>query len=346
MKYRKKKSSTGTILFAIALGLIVVVAISVWYFFSRYQYFLTLPVSAGNTEEISFVVKGVGDEKPDSANEIAENLAEKNLIVDKDTFTLYVKLNKLDRNLKAGRFLLSKDMTIPEIVEKLSSTTESEIVVRIPEGYTIKQIDKKLADLGIIEKNNFIEATKKFDDYEQYPFLNKEKIKTLTFPLEGFLFPDTYYISPTNFKSEEFIHQILRNFDKKFSQAMKTIPENKKEPFEIITMASIIEKESNKGVERPIIAGILWKRLDEHITLGADATLLYLQDDRVITYQDLQEDSPYNTPLPGFTTRPHRKSRSGKHHCNTQPRRNTVLLLPPPPRHRRSNLQQNKRRTQ
>jgi UPF0755 protein len=60
-------------------------------------------------------------------------------------------------------------------------------------------------------------------------------------------------------------------------------------------MASIVEKEVNTATDRPIVAGILWKRLDSHWQLGADATLLYLKNDNTINYQDLQENSPYNT---------------------------------------------------
>lgn len=260
-----------------------------WYDSSRYQYFLETPVDPLNNEDTSIIIK-----QGETVKDIAQKLKDYELILDQGAFERYVKQNDLDQTLYAGRYLLNQSLTIPEIVEKLSSKASSEVVVTIPEGYTIRKIDKKLADLGLITEGEFIQATKNFDAYEDYPFLEEEKIRNLTYPLEGFLFPDTYFVSSTNFDAENFMYRLLNTFNTKVVSKFKE-KERENTLFETITMASIVEHEVNVDQDRPIVAGILWKRLKEDWQLGADATLLYLKKNREIDYNDLKENSPYNT---------------------------------------------------
>ncbi|MBU0667942.1 endolytic transglycosylase MltG, partial [Patescibacteria group bacterium] len=136
-----------------------------------------------------------------------------------------------------------------------------------------------------------------FDNYDKYFFLDREAMKTLPHPLEGYLFPDTYFIDPLNFYSENLIQLMLENFERKIGEDLKK--EATRSISDIVTMASIVEKEVRTKKDIPIVAGILWKRLDNSWLLGADATILYLKDDRSIDYQDLKEDSPYNTRVKG-----------------------------------------------
>jgi UPF0755 protein len=269
---------------------------------NRYQYFLSTPVNAGNPEEKPFIIK-----KGDNVTNIAKNLHDKNLILDEEAFKNYSKQNGIDRKIIAGRFLLNQTLTIPQIAEKITSTDQGELTLTIPEGTTIAGIDTRLVNLGVIQPGEFIQATKDFDNYEKFPFLDKEKMKALPHPLEGFLFPDTYFIDVTHYNSQDLIDMMLKNFGGKVPEDFidnkgEKLTGTSGEPkfvslYDIVTMASILEKEVKTEKDRKIVAGILWKRLEENWFLGADATLLYLKNDRTIDYNDLKEDTPYNTRI-------------------------------------------------
>lgn len=279
MQMRRRKKGTLKILIlaiAVILGIFAYLAL-------KYQYLISTPVNPDNDANISFIIK-----KGDTAGAIADNLIEKDLILDEGAFKTYLRLTNKDKEIITGRFILTQTLTIPEIVAIITDKERPESVVTIPEGYKITDIDEKLAEIGLIEKGKFTAAVKEFSDYDKYPFLDEEKIKDLPHQLEGYLFPDTYFVDSQNFYSENLIQLMLNNFETK-------MPETEKDIHEVITMASIIEKEVRTAQDMPIVSGILWKRLDNSWVLGADATLLYLKDDNTIDYFDLQEESPYNT---------------------------------------------------
>lgn len=284
MTYRRnrKKGKAKYLLIIIIIGVVIG-----WYQYSRYQGFINTPVDASNDTDISFIIK-----KGESLNTITEKLSEKNLILDEDAFKMYSRLSGFDRKIVAGRFLLNQTLTVPEIIEVITSNKQSEAVLVVPEGSTILDIDAELAKLGVIEPREFIAAVSSFDDYDSYFFLDEEKLKDLPHPLEGYLFPDTYFIDPIDFYSENLIQLMLNTFEQRIGDELKT---SDREIHDIVTMASIVEKEVRTTKDIPIVAGLLWKRIDNDWLLGADATLLYLKDDRTIDYQDLQEESPYNT---------------------------------------------------
>ncbi|MCC7197398.1 endolytic transglycosylase MltG [Candidatus Peregrinibacteria bacterium] len=263
-----------------------------WFWFqnSRYQSLLTQAVDPNNAKTQNLVVK-----KGETLSEIAKSLKEANLVIDEDALKKYMKENGLDRKIVAGRFMLSPNLTIPEIAEHLTDSEKSQLALTVPEGYTIQDIDQKLTDLEAIQSGEFIKAVDDFKDYDKYPFLDADKQQNLTHPLEGFLFPDTYYLDSQNFQSADLIQLMLNNFQKRLGDELQQQPERGWQ--EIITMASIVEKEVKTEKDIPIVAGVLWKRIDEGWLLGADATMLYLKKDRSIDQEDLKEDTPYNTRL-------------------------------------------------
>lgn len=285
--HKKKEKRTWLIL------LILVIIIGYfWYQNNRYQYFISTPVEAESTVNVSFIIKN-----GDKVDTIAENLKSKNLILDEGAFKTYLKKDGYDRKIIAGRFLLTRGLIIPEIVGKITDNKEAQAVLTVPEGSTINDIDKKLVDLDLIKPGEFSNASKNFvnnpEVYKKYTFLDQNKISKLDQPLEGFLFPDTYFINGGSYSNENLISMMLNNF------ARKALPEltktSDKDLYDKLIMASIIEKEVRTNHDRSLVAGILWKRLGKNWQLGADATLLYLKSERTITSQDLAEDSPYNT---------------------------------------------------
>lgn len=274
-----------------AVLIFALASLYLWSNDTRYNDFLKTPVRAGSSLNISFSIK-----KGDSLNNIAKNLKEKELILNENAFVRYARSNNIDRKIIAGRFLLNQNMVIPDIAKKITDPAQGEIILTVPEGFTIKEIDQRLADLGVNQMDDFVKAVKEFNLYDKYPFLVEENIRKLAYPLEGFLFPDTYFLDPNRFKNQDLIELMLKNFQKKMPEDLIAISKlNSQSLYDVITMASIVEKEIKTVKDRPIVAGILWKRLKNGWQLGADATLLYLKDSRTIGQKQLQEDFPYNT---------------------------------------------------
>lgn len=248
----------------------------------QYQNYLTSSISTDKNTRIPFIIK-----EGETADIIATNLQKKNIIISDWAFVRYVKEKGYDKNLKKGDFILLPSDTIPIIADKLTGSIVEEIKLTIPEGYTIKQINQRLKEKGVVKKNEFLECTEKctFD----LSFLQGKK------SLEGFLFPSTYFINPSSFAPETFIQKLLSKFDQQITPYKKDIPEGKL--YDIVIMASLIEKEAKTDEERPIVAGILWKRIQNNWYLGVDATIRYYKNDWTspITYDDLEDKNPYNT---------------------------------------------------
>ncbi len=254
----------------------------------QYKSSINTAVNPEDTSSVSFQIK-----EGETAKTIAKKLEENDLINSSFFFLTYLKINDLEKNLLFGRFILKRNMNVKEIVEALSNPQNAEVIFTIQEGLRIKDIDKKLAQKDLIKEGEFIEAAKNFNGWEYYSFLEKERMDKLDLPVEGYIYPDTYYLDSSTFKPHNLIYLGMDNFEQKFLPLSEEISD--KSVHEIITMASIIENEVFGEEDRKIVSGILWKRLENSWPLGADATLLYITEDRTITAQDLELDSPYNT---------------------------------------------------
>jgi UPF0755 protein len=198
--------------------------------------------------------------------EIGENLEKEGLIKSKIFFDFYVILRGKQKNLQAGKYLLSPSMNVPKIAQKIISGDVGKMKVTIPEGFTVKEIEERLG------------------------------IKLSGENLEGYLFPDTYYF-PIDASGKEVVKIMRENFEKKISPYKEEIKKSGKSLHEIITMASLLEKEVKTKEEKKLVSGILWKRLKAGIPLQVDATITYITGKKTtkISLEDLQIDSPYNT---------------------------------------------------
>lgn len=282
MRRRKKGISKGTIAILVAL-----IAIPL-FFYSQYQKDINTPVDETSDTTVHFRI-----DRGESAKTIGKKLEEEGLIRNARSFYIYIKRNEPEINILAGRFPLSPKMTVPEIIKTITSPSKAEFVITILEGHMIRDIDKRLVKMDLISPGDFKTAVRNFDDWDRYDFLDREKLSRLDLPLEGYIFPDTYFLNPNDFHSNELIHKALNNFERRFAGVRNQISE--RSIHEIITMASIIEIEVFGREDRKLVSGILWKRLENGWRLDADATLLYIKNDRTITAADLQSDSPYNT---------------------------------------------------
>lgn len=227
-------------------------------------------------------------EKGENAKSIATSLKKEDLIESKTSFLRTVEKEDLDGSLRYGRFVLSPSMTLREIITILTTEGTGELAITVIEGWTIDEIDAKLTEMGLIEAGKFRYCS--FNCTFEYDFLGSDR------SLEGFLFPDTYFIDSAGFTEEGFINQMLQNFDAKLTDEMEAaITASGRSLRDTVIMASLIEREVRTEKDIPIVSGILWKRLDNEWTLGVDATLLYVQDDNELSAEDLAMESPYNT---------------------------------------------------
>jgi len=237
---------------------------------------------------ITYVAKsGEGDD------EIARDLENQGIIKSNYFFRFYVVVSFQHSRLQAGRYLLSPNMSVYEIVKKMVSGDVIRQKITILEGWDLTDIKKYFESKDVLSKEEFKELVKQ-DFSNRFDFL-KEKPKDVS--LEGYLFPDTYEVYQGE-SGEEIFKNILANFDKKITPDLREeIIRQKKSLFEIITVASMIEKEVKTLNDKKIVSGIIWKRLKLGMPLQIDATINYItgKNDAGALIKDTKIDSPYNT---------------------------------------------------
>ncbi len=275
---------------AFSLFFILVISFLGWVFYERIIY---LPVNKTGESKIFVVRSG------ESVKEISANLKKAGLIKSSRIFNFYIWFNDLGTKLQAGEYELAPNLSIKEIADILANgqIINKEVTIKIIEGWTIKDIDNYLQKEGITLANEFSRLANQSAqqwDLNRYDFLKNVPAKN---SLEGFLFPDTYRIYK-DASVIEIIEKMLVNFDRKLTPEMRAdISKSGRTIYEIVTMASIIEKEAANDKDRSIIAGILYKRLAKGMKLEVDSTINYLtgKNDPQASYADLNIDSPYNT---------------------------------------------------
>lgn len=194
------------------------------------------------------------------------------------------------------QFEVHPGMTTKDILTAISNAVPkdpNEVKVTIIEGTTIDDIAKNLETKGVISAKDFIESCKKYD---LPPYIKKDSKRK--YALEGYLYPDTYYMKK-NSKGNDVIKQLLNNFEKKLKDAENAAGTmlGDDEVDKIVIMASMIESEVKASSERPIVSSVFYNRLKLHMKLGSDATVLYALGvhKEKLTDKDTQVNSPYNT---------------------------------------------------
>jgi len=239
-------------------------------------------------------------EKGQTVKEIALNLKTEKLIKDQYAFIIYAAISGKYTKIQAGEYLISSQMSTAKIINLFTSGETNKEKLTIIEGWDLRDIAKYLEEKSITTEEEFYAITGKPTgenesvSTENFNFLS-DKPENLS--LEGYLFPDTYYINKTD-GIDIIINKMLKNFDEKISSDLKDeIKRQKKTIFEIVTMASMIEKEVKTMEDKKIVSGILWKRMDSGMRLQVDATVLYAQGDEnsKVYIKDTQINSPYNT---------------------------------------------------
>jgi len=243
--------------------------------------------------------------KGEGLSEIAHELKREELVKSKLLFSIYVFMKGKHNSLKAGEYSLSPSMSISEIAQKIIQGKTAGTKITIIEGWNLQDIAQYLEEKGICQKESFLETTDSAADFvPDFDFLQDKPEET---GLEGYLFPDTYQIKKTD-SAEDITRMMLVNFDKKMTPEIRSeIRDRGKTIFEIVTMASLLEKEVRTKEDKEIVAGILWKRLKYGMPLQVDATVSYITGKKTtkVLIKDTKIDSPYNTyKYPGLPIGP------------------------------------------
>lgn len=226
------------------------------------------------------------------AGTIGMLLQQHGVIESRYKFWLMAKLNGYDSKFKTGSYAFHQNMDPREVLQALVEGTTSTIKFTIPEGYNVREIAKRLSDEGLVDKDEFLKAAR---DFAPYDYMKKDR--KVTYYAEGFLFPDTYEIS-SDAKAEDILKMMAGNFDRQLTEDMRARAEEMHlSVYELITLASLVEKEARYAEDRPIIAQVFLKRLKIGMPLQSDTTLQYLMDapKEDVSIKDTKMESPYNT---------------------------------------------------
>jgi UPF0755 protein len=254
---------------------------------------LEQPAGADDTP-VTFVV-----ESGETVAEIGERLEQERLVSDAELFRRYVQYHGLDAGIEAGEFTLRQTMTIPEIAEALQQGIRPEQAITIPEGLRLEQVAAAVEQQTGIPQAEFLAlATSGWRSAGlAYSFLADLPPEAT---LEGFLLPETYRL-PENPTAIDVLSRMLETFDARVTPEMRAAAASQGlNVYQMVTLASIVEREAMLDAERPIIAGVYYNRLNDGWYLGACPTVQYALGVPAdwwpqFTLEATEVDSPYNT---------------------------------------------------
>lgn len=234
-----------------------------------------------------------------SGRAIANLLEEEGIIKSSTAFYLLLRFKGID-NLKAGYYRLSTSATLLEIIDKLERGEEEKFKVTIPEGFTLEEIlnrfaalslreyDKEILEKEIKSRVSELELPLVFDQIEEYSQISAA---------EGIIIPTTYNF-PMSYDEKSIAEDLIDYFrEKRLPLLKEAAAESSYTAYELLIIASLIEKEGRLNSENKIIASVIYNRLEKGMPLQLDATVQYALAERTerVLYQDLETKSPYNT---------------------------------------------------
>lgn len=245
--------------------------------------FFSLRATSDGSRHVDFAVRSGSN-----LNSVTHRLAEANLIQSQFFFKLYMRLTGKANKIKFGVYDLTDGMSASKIAQALTSGKTKTISITIAEGLHNRQI----ADLFVAKK--FFASRDEFMQFaSKKSLLDKYKIPAQS--IEGYLFPDTYFL-PQGYPKEKIMEHMIDHFYEK-TKDIKNFPTDPKKIHETVILSSIVEREAKRKEERPLIAAVFHNRLRDSEPLESCATVQYLfeKPKARLFYKDLEVDSPYNT---------------------------------------------------
>jgi UPF0755 protein len=284
---------------AIIVGILIVILAGSAFFAWRYvqQELKPMPVA---DQAVHFNIPSGS-----SSTEITHILQKNGLIRNSTLFWYYLKYKNEGTLFKAGTYEMKPGITKTELIAQLNKgdTVKQEVLrFTIPEGLNVEQITEKLSSQKIVEKSAFLKLIDSERSYNCGWTGEIPQDKAFKHRLEGYLYPDTYEMKKGS-TAVDVVERMLCEWDRKLAQLpadWQTQLQQKKLTFhQLLTIASLIEREVVVDKERAVVAGVIYNRLNKKMPLQIDATVQYLFDeskDRLFE-KDLQIESPYNTYL-------------------------------------------------
>ena len=223
--------------------------------------------------------------------QVANELAAKKVIRSPLALRLLARLRKQETAIQAGPYAFTRSASPRAVLDRLVAGDVVQISLTIPEGFSLRQIAERLAELGVVTRTEFLQAAHDPDVLKQ--------LGVEAHSLEGYLFPETYRFAP-GIGVFELLRMMVAENSRQFAKLQKAL--DGKLPFkkhQLLTLASIIQQETGREEEMPLISAVFHNRLRNNIRLQTDPSVIYGISDfnGNLTRQDLQRPSPYNTYL-------------------------------------------------
>jgi UPF0755 protein len=266
-----------------ALILTILAAIGAALYWNALQRYARTPVGTDDIQRTVRIPPGTGFQV------VCDLLAAQGLVNDPWRFKLLARIRGVDKQLKAGHYRLGAHLSPEELLAALVSGREHLLRLTIPEGYSLEQIAAAVAEAGFGEAEAFLEKVRDPAIAKQYELPAKT--------LEGYLFPDTY-LFPAETDHTVIVASMVKRFQEQFTPQWQARAETlKMDVHEVVTLASIIEKETGDPKERPLISSVFHNRLKKGMRLETDPTVIYGIEnfDGNLKRKHLRTYTPYNT---------------------------------------------------
>ncbi|MEX2442552.1 MAG: endolytic transglycosylase MltG [Alkalispirochaeta sp.] len=235
-------------------------------------------------------------ERGQSVRSVGRWLEKEGLVPRAALFEAYVRWTGTAGRIQAGRYSLDPALTPRDYVNQFvaGDAIIDDIVVSIPEGWSLFDIEVYFENLGLFPKERFQQAAVMQERYRNFPLLDHLEDDTI---LDGYLFPDTYRVFPDSTPESIVVRMVTTFHDRMSSELLDEIRRQDRTIHDVLSLASIVQKESATDGEMPLVAGVFWNRLQMGMRLESDATVNYVLGTRKLqpTFADTEIDHPYNT---------------------------------------------------
>lgn len=273
---------------AVVLAVMLTFGFSIWREYSRTE------STEGNPVEVTI-------EEGSSTRQVAQELKDAGVIRYETAFLMKIYFSDNRGKLRYGTFALNDGMCLDDVIAALvtGGAQKEEQSFTIPEGYSIPMIAEKLENEGVMSQDEFLTAVKNAAANFQYADVLPAADQVF-YQLEGYIFPDTYYLSE-DMTGDELVAKILDEFLNKFDEQRQQEAANLGMSVEeVLIRASLVQKETERPEEYPMVAGVINNRLAQNMRLQFDSTVVYAMSEGMygverVLYDHLEIDSPYNT---------------------------------------------------
>jgi UPF0755 protein len=272
----KKLVIIALIIFLLGMG-----AVGLGYY--HLMHYANTPTGMASGETIVTIDRG------QSLKQTAHFLQTRGLIHQPFKFRLLARIKGADKRIQAGEYILTSNLSPGDILDKMVSGKVRLYKFTIPEGSNLHQIADIVDSAGLADRKTFLQLA---DDPRYIESIGNSPVS-----LEGYLFPDTYFF-PKNVAADRIIETMINRLQSEITDDwIKRASEINLTMHEVITLASIIEKETGAADERPLISSVFHNRLKKKMRLETDPTVIYgiKNFDGNLTRKHLETKTPYNT---------------------------------------------------